>query len=101
MEEANAYLPEFMEMYNAKFANWLSLEVFQKELFIYTCYGGDRKFFKENNVNPAEFLKIVWMFGNNENAIIDWVATKRKELEGNGLAKTASFLDKVKAFFKK
>lgn len=63
------------------------------------CCGGDRKFFKKNNVNPAEFLKTVWMFENNDNAIIDWVTAKRKEIE-RFPANQGSLLDKIKAFFK-
>lgn len=37
------------------------------------CCGGDRRFFKEHNILPAEFLTLVWRAGDNDDAIIDWV----------------------------
>ena len=42
------------------------------------CCGGDRNFFRENDVHPAEFLRIVKRAGENDQAIIDWVVTRRK-----------------------
>jgi hypothetical protein len=43
------------------------------------CCGGDRKFFKEHNVLPAEFLSIVWRNETDENAVVDWVIRQRDE----------------------
>ncbi len=40
------------------------------------CCGGDRKFFKENNLLPAEFLAALWRHENNEPAFVDWVAQR-------------------------
>ncbi len=37
------------------------------------CCGGDRRFLKTNDINPAEFLTLVWRNENNDRAIIDWV----------------------------
>ncbi len=42
------------------------------------CCGGDRNFFQENDVHPAEFLRIVKRAGENEQAIIDWVVARRE-----------------------
>jgi len=42
------------------------------------CCGGDRRFFNENNILPAEFLGLVWRNGDNDAATIDWVAARRK-----------------------
>lgn len=42
---------------------------------MYSC-GGDRKFFKQHDILPAEFLNLVWRNGDNDEATIDWV-TKR------------------------
>jgi hypothetical protein len=42
------------------------------------CCGGDRNFFQENDVHPAEFLRIVKRAGENDQAIIDWVVIRRK-----------------------
>ena len=36
------------------------------------CCGGDRGFFKEQNILPAEFLAVVWRHGDDDAAIIDW-----------------------------
>ena len=40
------------------------------------CCGGDRAFFKEHNILPAEFLALVWRHENNEAAIVDWVVRR-------------------------
>jgi hypothetical protein len=42
------------------------------------CCGGDRRFFKANNILPAEFLGIVWRNGDDDAATIDWVAARSK-----------------------
>ncbi len=39
---------------------------------MYGC-GGDRCFFKDNDILPAEFLALVWRAGDNDAAIISWV----------------------------
>jgi hypothetical protein len=38
------------------------------------CCGGDRKFFKAHDIQPAEFLSLVWRNQDNDAAIVDWVA---------------------------
>ncbi len=38
------------------------------------CCGGDRKFFKEHNILPAEFLSLVWRHENDGGAIVEWVS---------------------------
>ena len=40
------------------------------------CCGGDRKFFKERNILPAEFLTMLWRCENDGTAIVDWVARR-------------------------
>jgi hypothetical protein len=40
------------------------------------CCGGDRKFFKEHDILPAEFLSLVWRHENDGGAIVDWVARR-------------------------
>ncbi|WP_438483444.1 DUF5069 domain-containing protein [Oleiharenicola lentus] len=42
---------------------------------MYSC-GGDRNFFKQHDINPAEFLSLVWRNENNDDAIIDWVVAR-------------------------
>ena len=42
---------------------------------MYSC-GGDRAFFKQHDILPAEFLSLVWRHENNDGAIIDWVVKR-------------------------
>ena len=44
---------------------------------MYSC-GGDRRFFKTNDILPAEFLSLVWRNESNDQAIIDWVVARAK-----------------------
>ncbi len=44
---------------------------------MYGC-GGDRKFFRTNNIHSAEFLRLVWEQGEDDQAVIDWVQQRRK-----------------------
>ena len=43
---------------------------------MYGC-GGDRNFFKENNIHPAEFLRVAWAYENETSKLIDWVVVRR------------------------
>jgi hypothetical protein len=43
------------------------------------CCGGDRKFFKEHDILPAEFLSLVWRHENDESAIVDWVVQRSRK----------------------
>jgi hypothetical protein len=43
---------------------------------MYGC-GGDRRFFRENQVDPAEFLRVVWTAGGEQDEIIAWVKKQR------------------------
>lgn len=43
------------------------------------CCGGDRKFLKENDIFPAEFLNLVWRHENDDAAIAEWVVNRSKE----------------------
>jgi hypothetical protein len=42
---------------------------------MYDC-GGDRKFFKAHDINPVEFLSLVWRNFADDQAIIDWVVKR-------------------------
>jgi hypothetical protein len=44
------------------------------------CCGGDREFFKTNNIHPAEFLAAVRSLGDRDEAIIDWVVKRKSSL---------------------
>lgn len=41
------------------------------------CCGGDRRFFKAQDILPAEFLALVWRHENDVPAIINWVVDRR------------------------
>lgn len=41
------------------------------------CCAGDRRFFREHNILPAEFLSLIWRHGDDDAAIIDWVVRRR------------------------
>ena len=38
------------------------------------CCGGDRRFFKTNDILPSEFLAVIWKFEKDDGAVVDWVA---------------------------
>ena len=40
------------------------------------CCGGDRQFFKEHDILPAEFLALIWRQENNPGAIVEWVVRR-------------------------
>lgn len=44
-----------------------------------TMYGcsGDRRFFKENNIHPSEFLRAAWAYENDKSKLVDWVVTRK------------------------
>ena len=42
---------------------------------MYSC-GGDRRFFKQHDIHPAEVPSLVWRNGDNDAATIDWVAQR-------------------------
>ena len=44
---------------------------------MYGC-GGDRKFFRTNSIDPAEFLRQVWKASGDKDAVIGWVKKNRK-----------------------
>lgn len=43
---------------------------------MYGC-GGDRNFFKENKIHPAEFLRAAWAYEDDAEKLIKWVAARR------------------------
>lgn len=40
------------------------------------CCGGDRRFFMQHDILPQEFLSLIWRAGDDDRAIIDWVAAR-------------------------
>lgn len=41
------------------------------------CCGGDRRFFREHNILPAEFLALTWRHEADPKALVDWVVRRR------------------------
>ena len=68
-----AWLPRILPKARAKLRGELPPEVMY-------CCGGDREFFKSNNIHPAEFLRIVCFFGDDDSEIIEWVVKRKSSL---------------------
>lgn len=67
-----AWLPRILPKARAKLRGEMPLDL------MYGC-GGDRRFLKENNIHPAEFLRVVWSKMDDDNAIVEWVTERRKQ----------------------
>ena len=65
------WLPRLMPKARAKLRGELPTTL------MYGC-GGDRRFFKQHDIHPAEFLQVVWHAGDNDKLIVDWVARRAK-----------------------
>lgn len=71
--EGILWLPRILPKAVAKLRGELPAEI------MYGC-GGDRRFFKANNVHPADFLKAVWYFGSDQTSLILWLKARREKL---------------------
>ncbi|HEX2851746.1 MAG TPA: DUF5069 domain-containing protein [Opitutaceae bacterium] len=40
------------------------------------CCGGDRAFFKQHDIQPAEFLGVLWRSNGDDAVVIDWVSSR-------------------------
>ncbi|MFI5357973.1 MAG: DUF5069 domain-containing protein [Opitutales bacterium] len=40
------------------------------------CCGGDRRFFKEHDILPTEFLGLLWRHSGHDAPVVDWVAAR-------------------------
>lgn len=65
-----AWLPRLIPKARAKLRGELPSSL------MFGC-GGDRAFFKERNILPAEFLALVWRHEQNPAAIVDWVVARQ------------------------
>lgn len=65
-----AWLPRIMPKALAKLRGELPPET------MYGC-GGDRGFFKANDIHPAEFLRAIWAYEDEPEKLIDWVEARR------------------------
>lgn len=61
-----AWLPRLLPKARAKLRGELPPSL------MYSC-GGDRAFFKEHDIQPGEFLNLVWRHEKDDSAIVEWV----------------------------
>ena len=40
------------------------------------CCGGDRAFFQQHDILPAEFLTLVWRHGDDDSPVVEWVVRR-------------------------
>lgn len=45
------------------------------------CCGGDRNFLKSHDIHPADFLRAAWAFEEDDESLIDWVASHTRRVE--------------------
>ncbi len=64
-----AWLPRMLPKARAKLRGELPPSL------MYGC-GGDRRFLKEHNILPAEFLSVLWRHEGDDSAVVDWVAAR-------------------------
>ena len=69
-----AWLPRLIEKARAKLRGEMPAEL------MYGC-GGDRPFLRSMNVELSEFLRLVWICGEDDRRIIDYVKARRAELQ--------------------
>lgn len=65
-----AWLPRLLPKARAKLRGELPASLMY-------CCGGDRAFFKEHDIQPGEFLNLVWRHEHDDKAIIDWVERRK------------------------
>jgi len=66
-----AWLPRILPKARAKLRGELPAST------MYSC-GGDRLFFTTNDIEPSEFLALIWRHFDDDQAIIDWVEQRIK-----------------------
>ena len=69
--EGISWLPRLIPKTKAKLRGELPSSL------MYSC-GGDRRFFREHDIHPAEFLALVWRHENDDAAIVRWVARRSR-----------------------
>lgn len=66
------WLPRLIAKAKAKLNGEMSSDL------MYGC-GGDRKFFKQHNIHPAEFLQVVAGLFDHDEAVVEWVEQHSKQ----------------------
>lgn len=68
--EGFVYLPRLLAKARAKLRGELDPDL------MYGC-GADRRFFRQHQVHPADFLRHVWAAENDDAKIVQWLRTKK------------------------
>ena len=63
------WLPRLIPKARAKLRGELPLSLMY-------CCGGDRRFFKQHDIHPTEFLSLVWRHERDDQAVVNWVAKR-------------------------
>lgn len=45
------------------------------------CCGGDRRFFKNHDIHPADFLRATWAFEEDQEGLIEWVVAHSRQVQ--------------------
>jgi len=64
--EGIVWLPRLIEKARRKLRGQMDKDL------MYGC-AGDRRFFREHDIHPADFLRVVWAAGDNDAKIIQFV----------------------------
>ncbi len=73
--EGIAWLPRLIPKTKAKLRGELPASLMY-------CCGGDRRFFKEHDIHPAEFLSLVWRHLDDDAAIVRWTVARSRATRG-------------------
>lgn len=68
--EGIVWLPRIMPKALAKLRGELPPETMY-------CCGGDRKFLKDNDIHPAEFLRATWAYQDEPDRLVQWVLARQ------------------------
>ncbi|MGF1530439.1 MAG: DUF5069 domain-containing protein [Puniceicoccaceae bacterium] len=64
------WLPRILPKARGKLAGELPSEIMY-------CCGGDRRFLRESNIEPSEFLRVVWAAGDDDQKVLEFVKSRR------------------------
>ncbi len=70
--EGIGWLPRLIPKAEAKLRGEMPADL------MYGC-GGDRKFFRTNQIDPAEFLRQTWKAGTDHAKLVAWVKSTRRQ----------------------
>ncbi|RME70751.1 MAG: DUF5069 domain-containing protein [Verrucomicrobia bacterium] len=54
------------------------------------CCGGDRNFFKTHDIHPAEFLRAVWAYEQDDEKLVAWVEARSRATKAQSASAAGS-----------